>query len=317
MTRAALTVLAVWVALPAQGQEFKRTTARSEGEELRCVTWNERAFTYHLTREHGGRANATAELAAIDAAFATWQALADTCSDFTFTRGEAVASFAVGQGSPQDNLVVFRGSDCAQVVHEDDPCWDDGSCSAAFGCWSHGSDIIGLTTVTYAKRTGVALDADIELNAASFVFTTVASPPCDGTTLDGCVAYDVQNTVTHEIGHAVGFDHVTAARSTMAPTAPVGETSKRIIDLGTANGFCTTYPRGQPPVPCDEQLVASRHLKASTTGTLGCQAAGSPPPVIWVPWMAGFLLWAMRRPTRRLTEVRGRLQGDARCSRFC
>src|SRR5207302_353838 len=93
------------------------------------------------------------------------------------------------------------------------------------------------------------------------------------------VATDIQNTVTHEFGHAMGFDHTLYPNSTMNPTAPIGETSKRIIDLGTAQGFCNVYPRGQPPLSCDETGSLQRRIIADNRGTpgltaLGCDATG-------------------------------------------
>ncbi len=298
------TLVGLVVSQAALAQEFLRTVAKTDGSDSRvCVTWNTRAFVYHSASEGSSRIPGDAEFSAIDAAFATWQALSDTCSDFTFTAGDRLSSPASGKGSEAKNVVVFRESECAQVVPQDDPCWSDGSCPAVYGCWSHSSTTIGLTTVTYSTRTGIAVDADIELNGADFTFTTVSSPPCtQGGALANCVAYDVQNTVTHEIGHVVGFDHVSNPSSTMAPTAPLGETSKRIIDLGTANGFCSTYPRGQPPTPCDGQL--KRHVVASSAGTLACSATTGGVGL----WAALVLVLAAQRRTR-LTPMGARLQG--------
>ena len=276
--------------------------ADAQGSSVLCVTWSTRTFTYHVGLEGSTAIVSDLEFAAIDAAFATWQALSDTCSDFTFVQGARVSSPKAGKGTAGQNVVVFRESECRQVVPTDDPCWADGSCTAVYGCWNYSSTTIGLTTVTYSTRTGIAVDADIELNGADFIFSAVASPPCtQGGPLSNCVAYDVQNTVTHEIGHVVGFDHVSNPNSTMAPTAPIGETSKRIIDLGTANGFCGTYPRGQPPVPCDELSQLDRRVVAGTTGC-GCQSAAA-------PLLLALLPWAARRRRSRWRPLGARLQG--------
>jgi uncharacterized protein (TIGR03382 family) len=305
--RPLLVVLALALAPGASlAQDFRRTLAKADGSTVLCITWNERKFTYHTGLEGSLSIQGEAEFAAVDAAFATWQALSATCSDFTFTAGERTATPKVGKGTDKDNVVVFRERDCREVAPEDDPCWGDSSCGNAYGCWDHGSSVIGLTTVTYSKRTGIAIDADIELNGAGFLFTAVPGPPCEeGHESQACVAYDVQNTVTHEIGHVVGLDHVARANSTMAATAPIGETSKRVIDLGTANGFCSTYPRGQPPVPCDEQLQLSRRLTASSSGAFGCSSGPAGPPSLW----AAAIVWlAVQRRRSRLTPARGRLQ---------
>jgi hypothetical protein len=164
--------------------------------------------------------------------------------------------------------LVFREITCPV----DDPCQNTHTCANTLHCWDHDdASTIALTTVTYSVRTGVIYDADIEYNAAGFLFTTVPSPPCEaGHESVSCAAYDVQNTTTHEIGHVVGFDHVLNVNSTMAPTAVVGDTQKRIIDLGTQDGFCSTYPRGQAPVPCDQLAQIQKRIIAKNTGAFGC-----------------------------------------------
>jgi uncharacterized protein (TIGR03382 family) len=252
-----------------QAQAFIRTPASTavDGTQI-CVTWNRRDFTYHVDAAGNDQTPGDTEFTAIDSAFATWQALSDTCSDFTFTRGARVSNPIVGQSSSSSNVVTFRQLACATAVPSGDPCLaDEGACGNAYKCWDHSDGTIALTTVTYSTKTGIAVDADVELNAVDFLLTSVSSPPCvDGKEAVTCVAYDIQNTMTHEIGHVVGFAHtLDDPGSLMYPTAPLGETSKRVIDPGTATGFCTTYPRGQPPVPCDEQLALQRHLIATTT----------------------------------------------------
>jgi hypothetical protein len=98
--------------------------------------------------------------------------------------------------------------------------------------------------------------------------------------------------MTHEIGHAMGLDHVAEPLSTMEATAPIGETQKRIIDVGTAAGFCDTYPRGLPPTQCVDQLgTSSKNLSAQNAGTRCAAAPGSLlPGVLLSAWM----LWARR-----------------------
>ncbi|MFY0574771.1 myxosortase-dependent metalloprotease, MXAN_2677/MXAN_2678 family [Cystobacter fuscus] len=185
----------------------------------------------------------------------SWRAVSSTCSDYTFRRGPDIEHPFVGYDEKSDvneNVITFREQDCNDVVPPGDRCIQDKTCGNLYSCWGHGGGILGLTTTTYGLGSGKIFDADIELNAApagrGFLFTTVDSPPCDGSQTSGCVSADVQNTVTHELGHVVGLDHVPEQPgSTMEPSAFPGETNKRIIDVGSIAGFCDAYPGDSRP----------------------------------------------------------------------
>ncbi len=262
-------------------QPYQRTQIATNDGSMLCLAWSHRDVAYQIDAAGSSKTPGTTEFTAIDAAVATWQALSDTCSDFRYSNTGPVSNPMVGQGTEDGNVITFREQACRDVVPNTDSCLADGSCLNKYRCWDHGDLTIALTTTTYSIKTGIIYDADIELNAAphldgtSFLFTTVDSPPCpDDMQAVTCVATDVQNTVTHEFGHAMGFDHVSNPGSTMAPTAPIGETSKRIIDVGTAQGYCAAYPRGQPPVPCDALGSLQRQIIADNKGTPGLSALG-------------------------------------------
>jgi hypothetical protein len=270
-------LLVLLLAAPASAQ-YLRTRVGDPTTSNICATWTGRSYTYNVDSAGSAKTPGDTEFVALDAAFATWQALSDKCSDFQYVKGDRVANVLVGKGTEDSNVLVFREQECSDVVPMDDPCLADGNaCINKYHCWDHGQFTLALTTVTYSTKTGAIYDADIEFNAADWLFTTVSSPPCvEGMESVNCVATDVQNTATHEIGHVMGFDHVNVAGSTMAPTAPIGETSKRIIDPGTADGFCSTYPRGLPATPCDTSEVGLR-ITANNTGSAvavsGCASA--------------------------------------------
>ncbi len=278
--------IAAVVLLPAlaaaqSDQPYARTEISSDDGGTLCVAWSHRDVHYEVDQAGSQRTPGNTEFAAIDAAIASWQALSDSCSDFVFSNVGPVMNPNVGQGTEDGNVITFREKSCQDAVPPTDNCLADGSCSNIYRCWDHGDLTIALTTTTYSIKTGIIYDADIELNAAphadgsSFLFTTVDGPPCDPLAQDvTCVATDIQNTVTHEWGHAMGFDHTTFHGSIMNPTAPIGETAKRIIDVGTAEGFCSTYPKGLPPVPCDELGSLHRQIIADNKGTPGLTALG-------------------------------------------
>nr|WP_242589368.1 myxosortase-dependent metalloprotease, MXAN_2677/MXAN_2678 family [Corallococcus macrosporus] len=292
-------LLGVWLCAGAAGaqQDYKRTLV--PGRPL-CLVWPGRDYVYHLDAAGSTRTPGDTEIAAIEAAFDAWRALSSTCSDFRFIRGEDwKRSIAVGydEEHPFDNynVVTFRERNCQDVAPPEDACWAEETCGNVYQCWAHGGATIGLTTSSFSFKDGFVVDSDIELNAAetdfgpSFLFTTVNGPPCSDTQSTDCVATDVQNTMTHEIGHVIGLDHVFSTGSTMEATASQGETSKRVIDAGSAAGFCSTYPRGLPPTQCRIPEDPGVKLVADGKGT-GCGAsAGGPVLAAVLLWGAGLI----------------------------
>ncbi len=270
-----------------------------------CVVWNTREYVYRLDAAGSRRTPGDSEFAALEASFSSWRELSSTCSVFAFTRGPDIQNPQVGYDrenrANNENVVTFREADCNDVVEPEDPCIEADTCSDVYGCWDHGGAIIGLTTTTFSYRNGYILDADIEFNASpdgrGFLFTTIDSPTCEGMQTTDCVATDLQNTATHEIGHVVGLDHVEVPGSTMESTAPPGETHKRIIDVGSAAGFCDAYPRGLPPTQCGESTDTGRHFQAVSRGPgmagLGC--GSSPGALLPAAALLGLLTFRRRR----------------------
>lgn len=271
----------------AQESGYVRT--RVPSSDL-CLHWQTRKYTYHYGAAGSEQTPGTDEFVAMDAAVQSWRALSGSCSDFVFERGPDVAVANVGYtagAADNTNVIVFRDVACRDVVPTDDACIPAGTCSNKYQCWEHSDATIALTTTTFSFRTGIVYDADVELNAAPhqdgsrFLFTTVSSPPCEPNAQSGqCAATDIQNTLTHELGHVIGLDHVDAPGSTMEASAPLGETSKRVIDSGTADGFCSIYPKGQiGSPPCADLDSVEKKVVAVNVGTsgfdqLGCSAAG-------------------------------------------
>ena len=208
---------------------------------LPCLAWPQRAFVYRVDPALSAKTPGDKGRAAIDAAVNSWRAVASSCSDFTYTEDAGVT----------DNLIVFREQDCTAVAPAGDPCFNDGTCDSVYDCWDGDAMTLGVTSLTYSRSTGDIDQAVVQFDAAHFLFTNVDAPPCQANAQStACVASDIQNTLTHELGHVIGLDHTTAPGSTMAPTAPVGETSKRVIDPGTKQGFCAIYPAGMPTPSC-------------------------------------------------------------------
>ncbi len=207
-----------------------------------------------------------------------WQAQLQACGNLDLAEGNRSSSRTIGyaQSGPNENLILFRTRPCSAVVPAGDPCVAAGSCGNAYDCWDHSSSIVALTTSSYVTTTGVVLDADVELNAATAYPTIVDSPPCaPGAISTGCVANDVQNAMTHELGHVLGLAHAPDSSSTMYANEPLGETSKRVLDSGSKQFVCDVYPAGRASNDC-----ASSSAGSTSSGCSGAPDGGSVTPLL-------------------------------------
>jgi hypothetical protein len=184
-------------------------------------------------------------------------------------------------GSRDNLVVIRRGwcSQRPEVVA--DPCYSDwnADCGSKYGCFEDHAvctgqpgcatrSVVALTSVLYDPADGRILNADIELNAwdgtlatsgtpfatppANGWYFTCATPPdaqgcqdrgdcCTRYGQDGCYGIDLQNTVTHEVGHVLGLAHSDVQGATMAATTGAGEISKRTLAPDDLAGICAVY----------------------------------------------------------------------------
>jgi hypothetical protein len=272
---------------PVSGHAFIRSSSKDNPKA--CLFWPARQPSFSLNAD-GSFDAGPSSLDAARRSFQPWTELA--CTDLTF-KDLGTTSLRRTEND-QVNLVLWRERTCTSVAPSGDACFANGGCDNLYDCWEHGDTTIALTSVSYNSRTGVIVDVDIELNGAGYVFTTVDSPPCSSGTVSrhpNCVATDVQNTLTHEIGHFLGLDHVSVPDATMFSSAPIGETSKRTLYQDDIDGLCTIYPRGQPPAYCVPQ-------GSDVIGMgCGCGDAGGLAPLGWLAPLA--LGWFGRRRSRR------------------
>lgn len=237
------------------GDPYCRNKTSDTDPLASCLRWPENTTIVWRANEVGDKEIAgDAEFAAFRKGFAAWQAILDSCGSLDFQEGARTSRRTVGWSEtdpdPQ-NVLVFREKKCDAVVPAGTSCTGDGDCANQYDCWEYGPSALAITTTSFDKRSGRIWDADVEFNLPSFVFSAVDSPPCaTGTCSVSCVCSDVQNTVTHEIGHMLGLAHTTRLGSTMSARADPGELSKRVVDSGSAAFICDVYPKGQPSKSC-------------------------------------------------------------------
>lgn len=172
-------------------------------------------------------------LSAYRAALATWS-LAGGCSSLALRDGGLApgsASLLVDGEADGQNRVVLRASTWPPEV---------------------GPETLALTSFVYDRGTGAMLEADVDVNAVDFAFSTMTPPLAEHD--------DLQNTLTHELGHALGFGHSDDPRAAMFGSAPLGETTKRALGDDDLDALCDVYPNGRPrrsASSCSIGLVAS------------------------------------------------------------
>lgn len=267
----------------------------------RCGFWETQSQVEFRINDQGNPENVgDVEFTAVENAIASWQTELTTCGSLSLIIGPRTSLRRVELlPDNNQNVVLWRFKSCAAVAPTNHACWTEESCGNLFDCWQHAGNVAALTTTSFEPSTGRILDSDIELDTPNFLFTTVDSPPCVPPNFHlGCVATDIQNTMTHELGHSLGLAHSCTPGSTMAETTDPGELGKRMLDPGSKLAMCEVYPKNGPSLRCGG---------GSGGGTGGAGGGGSVKPGCGCTTGAdgafallGLLGWLMRR-----LQVRG------------
>ena len=165
--------------------------------------------------------------------------------------------------------------------------------------WRESRAIMALTTVTQHKNTGEIFDADIEINSQYYPYGIVST--------DGPQVVDLQNTLTHELGHAFGIAHSDVASATMFPYSGTGDTSLTSLDADDIAAIATISPPSKlsckftddffeaPPFAMDERPPSSDACAAAPSTA----ATRAPSPLLFATLTALAFAFTRRRFDRQ------------------
>ena len=142
--------------------------------------------------------------------------------------------------------------------------------------WKFDENAVAVTVVSLSKKTHAIIEADIAFNARHTAFTVVGVGP-------EVTRYDVQNAMTHELGHALGLAHNDLPQSVMYPHSTPGEVSKRVLSKDDLDGLEFLYP--------------SAIVSMTAPRAVGCNATGSAPFALLA---VGLVLLSRRRAAATL-----------------
>jgi MYXO-CTERM domain-containing protein len=246
-------------------------------------------------------------LSDVTAAAATWSNVSDAC---TYLHIDITSSTDTTPRAANDghNNVIFRASSwCKQNP--------GGECDPAV---SYDPAALALTSVSASTSSGTIRDADLEVNAFHFRWADlVVHPELRG---PGMTIHDLQNAVTHEMGHVIGLDHTCYLQppplidnngnptpdcadaspdvlaTTMFPSANPGDIDKRTLAPDDQQAVCDIYPAAMDPMVCSPTTTNS-----SLQGCSSCATGGGRVPVAALAVTALAALFALRARRRRRT----------------
>jgi hypothetical protein len=246
------------------------------------------------------------EFSIIDASIDTWNTATAMCTKF---RVSDAGRQAIEVGNDKVNLIKIRDTMWGRPASGNDPARTYSPAAA------------GITTAVYvddsgSSRDGAIVDADVEINGVNFDVSAsgvTMGPPAL------CHA-ELQNTLTHELGHLHGLEHTcrlspndpqwiddqgnpvpscsavlpgdTKIRdATMYPTQQCGETQKSSLSDDDIQAICRIYPTAKDPGTCEPVGV--------TAGGCCSASRGADRPAGALLLAGVVALWVRRRPSRK------------------
>lgn len=190
-----------------------------------------------------------------------------------------------------DIAMLADTSTCTGPLYRD----DGGNVNAImfvtdWGDRMYDASAFAVTTVWHRRSTGEILDVDMEINERRGPYGVCPAGGCVDTRL-----VDLQDIVTHELGHYLGLAHSTDPEATMYASAVAGETSKRDLSADDIEGICASYPPGHPDGACDYTPRGGLALDCATGCTVATPGRGGSAPLTIVMSALVALALARRR----------------------
>jgi MYXO-CTERM domain-containing protein len=207
--------------------------------------------------------------------------------------------------------LVFREGQWCKVTFAGG-CSDDAADLAVYD-----KTVLMLTSSEVSNRSGAMTRAAVEVNAVDFTWTDlVVHPEKSGGTMQ-----DLQNALTHELGHFIGLDHNCTspgadpaqmldqngqpapacdtagpeiAEATMFPTAPQGDLQKRTLAADDLSALCDIYPIERDPKVCAPPWVQEEGCGCSTV-----ESGASATALLGLGFVLALLARARRRAASR------------------
>ncbi len=222
--------------VPAPEGFVRNTTTAANpgcGGEPMPLAWRSGSVRYVVDARGVDDVSPAAAQAGVQAAFETWNAV--ECSYLDMKYGGSVEDPQAGYNGHAENAVIWVESD-----------------------WPGNRNALAITLLTFHCHNGEVIDADILVNSDDFSFAANedVDDDVDDDGNDDGVDRDLQNILTHEAGHVVGFAHSPDTESTMYATIKPREQRKRDLTDSDAAGMCEAYsvetgpPAEDPALGC-------------------------------------------------------------------
>ncbi|MBI2894799.1 MAG: matrixin family metalloprotease [Deltaproteobacteria bacterium] len=173
-----------------------------------AVHWEDMSVSFRVDQSLTAIGQPTTIRNAVLSGFRNWGSIAG--NPFVFS-GDGVPYQSLGSGDPTDGV-----SDVILVQSG----------------WQFEPAYGAMTLVTYDASSGTIVDADILMNGQGYRYLVDPTPE---------QGWDLENVLTHEIGHLLGLGHAEDTEATMYATSERGETKKRSVESDDQLGFRVLY----------------------------------------------------------------------------